>query len=535
MELSGENPFKVRAFERAVETISGLEDEDEIDRRARAGTLTELAGIGKGISEVLTEFVLEGQSTVRDQLKSSLPRGLLELTQVPGLGLKKARLLIDELGIHSLGELEYACRENRLLKLSGFGEKIQTKILEGVRFLEANRGMQHLSTAFAQASALLPELLAAAQGLRVAETGALRRRLEVISSLEFLVEAEADSPPARRIKKAADEFRRVRGGALAIELRFAAPASFGYELARTTATEAHWIALGQAPGSPRASDFLGVSEESFYEKLGLPFIAPEMRETGEEVALARRGELACVLPWDGIRGVFHNHTDRSDGSATLEQMVLAAKRKGYSYIGISDHSQSAFYAQGLKSADLQEQEREIRELQEKHPEIRIFWGIESDILADGSLDYPEEELKRFDFVVASVHSRFQMDRETMTLRILEAIRNPHTTFLGHATGRLLLGRPGYAVDMERMIAEAARCRVAIEINANPARLDIDWRWGKELREKGAFVSVNPDAHDVEGLDDTLYGIAMARKALLPTNLVVNSRSTEGVEKWLKSR
>jgi DNA polymerase (family 10) len=214
-------------------------------------------------------------------------------------------------------------------------------------------------------------------------------------------------------------------------------------------------------------------------------------------------------------------------------MVIAAKKLNLKYIGISDHSQSAFYAQGLKVPTLLEQEREVREVQEKHPEIRIFWGIESDILADGSLDYETSILKKFDFVVASVHSRFGMEREAMTDRILAAVRNPCTRFLGHATGRLLLGRKAYEVDMERVIEEAAKHDVAIEINANPARLDIDWRWGAKLREYRTVVSVNPDAHDIEGLEDTRYGVAVARKALLPRGLVVNSRSVEDVERWLR--
>jgi DNA polymerase (family 10) len=214
-------------------------------------------------------------------------------------------------------------------------------------------------------------------------------------------------------------------------------------------------------------------------------------------------------------------------------MVLAAKQAGYKYIGISDHSQSAFYAHGLTVEALKEQEREIKKVQEKHPEIRIFWGIESDILADGSLDYEDSVLKRFDFVIASIHSRFKMDQEAMTDRILAAIRNPRTRFLGHPTGRLLLGRKGYDLHMDRVIAEASKLNVAIEINANPARLDIDWRWGPLLREKKTRVSVNPDAHETAGIEDTRFGIAVARKALLPSSLVVNAHSVSEVEAWLK--
>ena len=251
------------------------------------------------------------------------------------------------------------------------------------------------------------------------------------------------------------------------------------------------------------------------------------------MALARSGYLDKLLPWNGVKGVFHNHTNRSDGSATLEEMVTAAAQLGYEYLGISDHSQTAFYASGLKLSELEEQEKEIQEVQKRHPNLKIFWGIESDILADGSLDYEDEILRRFDFVVASVHSRFNMERDAMTARILKAIRNPYTRFLGHVTGRLLLGRKGYDVDMPALIREAAKCNVAIELNANPVRLDIDWRWGPEMRKWKTLTSINPDAHEVAGLEDTKYGVAMARKALFTSGQVVNSRSAAEVGRWLR--
>ncbi len=526
MELNGENPFKVRAFEKAAATLA---ERDDIVERANAGTLTEIAGIGKGISEVLTEFIVHGRTTARDELSKALPEGLIELTAIPGLGPKKARQVIDELGIHSVAELEYAIGENRLSKLSGFGIKVQEKIRQGILFQKANQGRSRIDEAFPYAEKVLAKLIEAARPLRVSETGELRRRMETLSRMEFLVELPETGEPAfrKKIEKAAQCFTADHGGALPVGIAFAEGASYGTELARTTATEASWIALG-SPEKTRARD-----EAELFNGLGLEWIPPETRETGEEVQIAREGRLGDLLQWDGIRGVFHNHTTLSDGVATLEQMVAEAERLGYEYIGISDHSQSAFYAQGLKPDRLLEQEREIRAVQNKHPGIRVFWGIESDILADGSLDYDAKILKRFDFVIASVHSRFQMDRTTMTERILEAVRNPCTRFLGHATGRLLLGRNGYDVDMEKIIAEAARHDVAIEINANPARLDIDWRWGPELRKRGTLVSVNPDAHATEGLKDTVYGIAMARKALMPTALVVNSRSAIEVEKWLQ--
>ena len=527
MQLNGENPFKVRAFEKA-ENILG--EHKDLLERAKKGTLTELPGIGKGIAEVVTEFLLHGKTTARDELSKALPEGLLELTQVPGLGPKKARVLIDELGIKTLGELEYACRENRLLKIAGFGVKVQQKILDGVIFLKANQGKQRIDEALPVAAELLEALQAAVGEARVSETGALRRRLEILESFDYLIELGAKGVE-KKAQAAVDRFAAEREGMLPTRLEFAEPARFGYELARTTGTAEHWKALGAPSAKSQTAD--AADEAAFFKALKIEFIPPESRETGEEVALAREGRISELLPEDGVQGVFHNHTTRSDGVATLEQMVQAARKLGYKYLGISDHSQSAFYAQGLKNDVLKEQEKEIRAVQDKYPDIRIFWGIESDILADGSLDYEDKVLKKFDFVVASIHSRFQMDRDTMTNRILEAIRNPHTRFLGHATGRLLLGRAGYEVDMEKLIAEAAKRDVAIEINANPARLDIDWRWGPELRRRGTLVSVNPDAHDTEGLSDTRFGVTVARKALLPRAQVINSRSVQEVERWLK--
>jgi DNA polymerase (family X) len=543
LEMRGENPFKIRAFDKAADTIEGLGEGEDWVARAKAGKLTEIPGIGKGISAVLTEFLLEGKTTERDALAAGLPEGLLELTKVPGLGPKKALVVIETLGIKTLGELEYACRENRLLKIKGFGEKVQAKILEGVTFLMATSGQLKLSDAFPVAEKLLPLLSKAVNegrhpgggALRVSETGALRRRLETLSELEFLVETLPGEKTTKKLEEklylAVAETGSVGAIPLPVKFYFAETAGFGTELARTTSTGESWNALVSGVKSIPTSP----SEEKFFDSLGVSFIPPEMRETGEEVTLARSGKISDIIGWEDVKGCFHNHTTRSDGAATLEEMVLAAKARGMTYIGISDHSKSAFYAQGLDEHALADQEKEIRKLQEKYPEIRIFWGIESDILADGSLDYDAKWLARFDFVVASIHSRFSMDRTTMTERILQAVRNPKTTMLGHLTGRLLLGRKGYELDVEKIIRECAERGVAIEINAHPSRLDIDWRWGPLLRETGCFVSVNPDAHEVAGLDDVKYGVCVARKAMLPRSLVVNTRDRDGVAQWLENR
>jgi DNA polymerase (family 10) len=527
MSLKGENVFKVRAFEKAAGLLVGRED---LAERARSGTLTELEGIGKGIAEVLTEFLLTGESKIKREIEESLPEGLLELTQIPGLGPKKALQLIEELEIRSVRELEYACKENRLLKIKGFGPKLQDKILESIRFLQSTAGQARLDQVL-QASEVLVQSMAKLLKARVELTGAIRRRREVVDSIDLLIEAPGPEILKRAAKALIEAKQEAFGSTsvLPVNLTFSSPEHWGFELARTTASPEHWRELG----SPESS--VADTEEKFYRTLRLPLIEPVMRETGEEVKLAREGRLAAVLEPKQIQGVFHLHTTRSDGANTLEEMVIAARAKGYRYLGVSDHSQSAFYAQGLQEDALKEQEKELRKVQEKYPDIRIFWGIESDILADGSLDYPEDILKKFDFVIASIHSRFQMDRDTMTERMIQAIRNPRTRFIGHLTGRLLLGRKGYELDMERVIREAAKYDVAIEINAHPQRLDIDWRFGPQLRAAGTKVSVNPDAHEVAGFDDTIYGTWMAQKALLPASLVVNSGTTEQVESWLKRK
>lgn len=527
LELVGENPFKIRAFERAAHTLAGR---DDLKARAKAGTLTEIEGVGKGISEVLTEFLLHGKTTALEELKKQISPALIELTQIKGLGAKKAKVIIDELGIQTIGELEYACRENRLTALSGFGEKAQAKILEAIEFYNSQKGQMRIDAALELAETVRAELEKAFPSARVLETGPLRRRLEVLEALDFLVSAPAAKVKALEAKAASAvaKFKKQHGEKIALKLHFTDTDSEAEVLWETTGSRAHIEdvkALLKSKGR-------AVSEEAIYTRAGLPVIAPEMRETGEEVALSKPA-LQSTLDLTSVQGVFHVHTTASDGVGTLEEMVAKAHALKFKYIGISDHSQSAFYAQGLKADRLKTQEKEIRKLQEKYPDIRIFWGIESDILQDGALDYDAGVLKKFDFVIASVHSRFQMDKKTMTARIVKAIRNPQTRFLGHMTGRLLLGRKGYELDTEEVIAEAAKHDVAIEINANPQRLDIDWRWGGELRKRECLVSINPDAHSPAGLEDTAFGITVARKALLPKSQVVNTRSVKDIEKWLK--
>jgi DNA polymerase (family 10) len=494
LKLHEANIFKIRAFEKAIDALQGV---DDLKERAKAGTLTEIPGIGKGIEAVLTEFLLHGKSTEKDELRKTLPKGLWELTRVSGLGPKKAKQVIEELGIHTLGELEYACKENRLLLLKGFGEKIQSKILHSLQFLKAQVGWIRVDEALLWQKKIEKEL-STVKGLRFEETGQLARKSEVLNQLEWVVSAAP--------KKEWND--------CPVQVLFHVASAADFE-------ERLWGTRGSA-------EFLVKADRKKHAHIPI-----EMRESTEALKLEAEGQLKKVIDRKDLQGIFHVHTTASDGSGSLEDMVEAAKNLGYRYIGITDHSESAFYAQGLKADALKKQEKEVRNLQERFSDLRIFWGIESDILADGELDYSESILKRFDFVIASVHSRFQMDRKAMTERLLNAVRNPYTRMLGHPTGRLLLGRPAYDFDFEKIIEVAAKKGVAIELNSHPARLDVDWRMGPVLRETGVWVAINPDAHEIEGLKDTEYGVWMARKALLPRAQVLNALSAPEIEAWFK--
>jgi len=529
LKLAGENPFKIRAFQKAITTL-GTYSASELGERANTGTLTELDGIGKGIAEVLTEFLVQHKTSARDDLKKKLPPGLIELTQIPGLGPKKALQLIEGLEIHSLRELEYACRENRLLHLKGFGEKQQSKILDGILFLQSTAGKSQLGEILDPALLVESQLQKEFPTHTLALTGEIRRRLEIIQKAELLVSG-GNSDTHQAIEARAHELWREQAISIPLVVHWSEPQAFGTHLLETTGSIAHLQALDSLRHPlPKVAD-----EKEIYVSLNLPWIAPEMRETGEEISLAQAHRLPSPLQVAELRGFFHCHTTRSDGTASLEEMAAEAQRQGFEYFGVSDHSQSAFYAQGLKPDDVDAQKKELQKVRKQFPALRIFWGIESDILADGSLDYDKSTLDDFDFIIASIHSRFKMDRDEMTARIVRAIRNPATRFLGHSTGRLLLGREAYALDMERIIEEAAEHDVAIEINAHPARLDIDWRWGKKLRECGTRVCINPDAHSLQGIRDVRFGVHVANKALLPRELILNLLSAEEMSHWLLKR
>lgn len=553
LELAGENPFKVRAYEagaRAVLTFPG-----DLDAARRSGELARVKGIGKSLAGVISELLSRGESVLYRELKDKTPPGLLELLRVPGLGPKKARVLFDELHITSLGELEYACQENRLVALPGFGAKSQEKIKAGLAGLSRYDGLFRLGDLLPLAESLAARWRSVPGILRLEVAGPARRRLEVADAIDLAVATEHPHQVLAELEKVlgAEIVERAPGQAqttlpqgVRLRLTLAAPGGFGAAWLAATGNAEHLLALADlARGHNLELTSQGLwaegrlqpsrEEDDIYRRLGLPFIPPELREGAGEVEAGRQNLLPRLIVPEDIRGCFHVHSYYSDGVNSLEELIAAAKQRGWSYLGLSDHSQSAYYAGGLKAPDLERQRTEVAIRRREHPDFTLFWGVEADILSDGSLDYPDETLEAFDFVIASIHSQFSLAREAMTERILTALANPFCTMLGHLSGRLLLAREPYAHDLEAILKFAGAHQVILEINASPYRLDLDWRWLRRAKELGILISINPDAHSLEGLDDVNYGVMIARKGWLAPEDVLNTYPSAEVANILRRR
>ena len=555
LELKGDNPFKIRAYESAARVFEQLE-EDPVTL-ARDGKLEELPGVGKAIAAKALEFFETGRIVYHDELRSSIPAVLFELVKIPGLGAKKARLIYEKLGVQSIGELEYACKENRLVELPGFGAKTQAKILAGIESLRRFQGRTLISEALPAAEEIAAYLAKLPGVTAVAVAGSIRRRRETVGDVDIVAGGDEQAPVMQAVTAMPSVLSVIAQGptktsvtlrnGLNVDVRLVTPAQYPSALHHFTGSKEHNVALrGLARemglkiseyGVERSdgSIVLVEDEAALYRLLGLEFIEPELREGGDEIAAARERRLPRLLREDEIRGAFHLHTTKSDGRATVEQLAAAAQQRGWSYLGISDHSRTAFYAGGLKPEAVREQLREIAEYNAAHPEFRIFAGIESDILPDGSLDYNEEILAEFDFVIGSVHSSFNMAEVAMTERIATAMRNPVLTMLGHPTGRLLLARDAYAVDLNEIIRVAAATRTILEINASPYRLDLDWRWCRQAKTAGVILAINPDAHSVEELAVVSYGVGIARKGWLEAADILNTRPAAEVSALLSRK
>ncbi len=555
LELKGDNPFKIRAYESAARVFEQLEEDPAA--LARNGKLEELPGVGKAIAAKALEFFETGRIVYHDELRSSIPAVLFELVKIPGLGAKKARLIYEKLGVQSIGELEYACKENRLVELPGFGAKTQAKILAGIESLRRFQGRTLISEALPAAEEIAAYLAKLPGVTAVAVAGSIRRRRETVGDVDIVAGGDEQAPVMQTVTAMPSVLSVIAQGptktsvtlrnGLNVDVRLVTPAQYPSALHHFTGSKEHNVALrGLARemglkiseyGVERSdgSIVLVEDEAALYRLLGLEFIEPELREGGDEIAAARERRLPRLLREDEIRGAFHLHTTKSDGRATVEQLAAAAQQRGWSYLGISDHSRTAFYAGGLKPEAVREQLREIAEYNAAHPEFRIFAGIESDILPDGSLDYNEEILAEFDFVIGSVHSSFNMAEVAMTERIATAMRNPVLTMLGHPTGRLLLARDAYAVDLNEIIRVAAATRTILEINASPYRLDLDWRWCRQAKTAGVILAINPDAHSVEELAVVSYGVGIARKGWLEAADILNTRPAAEVSALLSRK
>ena len=555
LELKGDNPFKIRAYESAARVFEQLEEDPAA--LARNGKLEELPGVGKAIAAKALEFFETGRIVYHDELRSSIPAVLFELVKIPGLGAKKARLIYEKLGVQSIGELEYACKENRLVELPGFGAKTQAKILAGIESLRRFQGRTLISEALPAAEEIAAYLAKLPGVTAVAVAGSIRRRRETVGDVDIVAGGDEQAPVMQAVTAMPSVLSVIAQGptktsvtlrnGLNVDVRLVTPAQYPSALHHFTGSKEHNVALrGLARemglkiseyGVERSdgSIVLVEDEAALYRLLGLEFIEPELREGGDEIAAARERRLPRLLREDEIRGAFHLHTTKSDGRATVEQLAAAAQQRGWSYLGISDHSRTAFYAGGLKPEAVQEQLREIAEYNAVHPEFRIFAGIESDILPDGSLDYDEELLAKFDFVIGSVHSSFNMAEAAMTERIATAMRNPYLTMLGHPTGRLLLARDAYAVDLNEIIRVAAATRTILEINASPYRLDLDWRWCRQAKTAGVMLAINPDAHSAEELAVVSYGVGIARKGWLEAADILNTRPAAEVSELLSRK
>jgi DNA polymerase (family X) len=554
-ELNGENAFRARAFASAARTLEATEV--DLAQLAEEGRLTELPGIGAGIAETIRELVQTQRSTVYEELRTATPVGLFDVLRIPGLGPKRIRTLHQTLGIDSLDSLDAAARDGRLAAVSGFGEKTARKIVDGIGFVREGMSRRRFPTAWATAERLRQWLAAHPNVGRAEITGDLRRRLEVVDAIDILIVSGDPAAVAAAfgalngVEFADDGAGCVHGtlaDGIAVRLHCADEARWAAALLRTTGSEEHLDALARraeaqgaqlsAAGLERDGDALSLgSEAEVYAALLLPWIPPELREGLGEVEEAAERGVPLLVELADLRGTFHCHTTFSDGRATVAEMAAAAGERGWSYLGLADHSQSAAYAGGLSPARVREQHAEIDAWNAARGDggPRVYRGIESDILTDGSLDYDDDILATFDYVVGSVHSGFGMSEAEMTERIVRAVHNPYLTILGHPTGRLLLTRAGYPLDVRAVLDAAAEEGVVVEINANPHRLDLDWRYLRYAAERGVLIAINPDAHSVAGLDDVLYGVNAARKGGLGPRQVLNTWTVDEVDAFLADR
>lgn len=530
-DLHDENPFKTKALSSAAFHIERMEAElITLDQ----ATLERIQGIGKSIAQKIIQIIDRGSFDDLDLWLQKTPAGVMQMLKLKGIGAKKVKALWQELGIESIGELLYACKENRLVTLKGFGEKTQQQIIQSIQFLEQNQGKMLFADAEV-AYSLLQDWLCQTGKAELIPTGEFRRHLEVLDEIACIVRGDFDvtlkqieqHPEISALHYDEHTVDFVLAGRFQFRLCKEDKDFSAYQLAITTGPLAfiEHFKIKQEKAE---------TEEKLYRQQSLPYVLPELRDLRPD--LTAKIENNDLVKQADFKGILHCHSKYSDGANTLKEMADACQEMGMEYFGICDHSRSAQYAGGLTIERVIEQHREIDLLNEQYGSaFTVFKGIESDILNDGNLDYPDEVLKQFDFVVASVHSNLKMSEDKAMSRLIKAIENPYTTILGHLTGRLLLSRNGYPIDHHKIIDACAANNVSIELNAHPFRLDIDWRWIPYCMDKGVKIAINPDAHEMEGLKDIRYGVLVARKGGLSKDFLLNSMNKSEITDFFKKK
>jgi DNA polymerase (family 10) len=556
LELSGENVFKVRAHENAARALESLTE--PLEKLIESQSLTEVKGIGKGLAEKI-ERLYRGESLPEyEKLKAAVPEGVVEMSKIQGLGPKKIKVLWQDLGITGIDQLETAAKENRIAGLKGFGEKTQEKILQNIALMRKFSERHLLSTARKAGEKLHENLKNFPGVIRCELAGSLRRWKETVKDIDIVLSAEAPHRPdimthfttldevEKVVNKGDTKSTIVLKNGIYADLRIVSDDEFPHLLQHLTGSKEHNVALRQhaIKQGMKMSEYglfrgetriLCRDEAEIYATLGMAYIPPELRENTGELEAAQENRLPQLIEPGDIRGMIHNHSVWSDGHNTIAEMAQGCIERGYEYLVISDHSKAAAYANGLTEQRIREQHEEIERLNRELAPFRILKSIECDILSDGSLDYDDEILSLFDLVIVSIHSKLSMSETEATDRIIKALENPYTTILGHMTGRLLLRREGYPVNHAAVIDAAAELGVAIEINANPRRLDMDWRYCPYAKEKGVKIAIDPDAHQVSGFDDMAYGIGIARKGWLTKADVLNCLSADELLKFAQKR
>lgn len=555
LELKGENPFRVRAYQAAARAIMALPG--DLRSAQASGALGETPGVGPATLEIVEELLDTGRCHALDELHDAVPPGLSDMLRIPGLGVAKVRQIHESLHVDTLAELESAARDGSLARLPRFGRKTAEKILKGIAFLRAAGGRRLAHHARQEAEALAVALARLPGARQVTVAGSLRRRCELVGDVDVVV--VTDAPPAallERIREATNAVEVSAAGSGAATLRLeggtvadvypCAPDRYGWVLLRATGSGAHLATLAarahagglrwEDQGLRRGDDSLPLpTEAAVYDALDLPWIPPELRETGDEVAVAAAGRLPRLVERADLRGFLHCHTGYSDGTNTVDEWAAAGIAQGYGYLGITDHSPATAFAGALQAADVPRQHAEIEVANRARPGIRMLKGVEADILQDGSLDYPPALRATFEFIIASVHTRYGMDGEQLTARVLRAMDDPTMTILGHPTGRLLLSRDPFPLDLDRVFARAAERGVAIEINADPQRLDLDWRVLRRAAAAGVTISIGADAHGTAQMDHVELGVGIARKGWLTADRVLNARPVEEFLRFAAAR